>query len=60
MQITADIGKTLKNVHSNLIFIVYVLSESRIAIVSFLVFLAVENNVSFTKTLWKTGQRNDA
>ena len=51
MQITADIGKTLKNVHSNLTFIVYVLSESRIAIVSFLVFLAVENNVSFTKTL---------
>lgn len=60
MQITADIGKTLKNVHSNFTFIVYVLSESRIAIVSFLVFLAVENNVSFTKTLWKTGQRNDA
>ena len=55
MQITADIGKTLKNVHNNFTFIFYVLSESRITIVSFLVFLAVENNASFTKTLWKTG-----
>ena len=55
MQITADIGKTLTNVHNNLTFIFYVLSESRITIVSFLVFLAVENNASFTKTLWKTG-----
>ena len=50
MQITADIGKTLKNLQSDLIFIFDVLSESNIGLVSFLVFLAVENVVSFTKT----------
>ena len=42
MQITADIGKTLKNVQSDLIFIFDVLSESNIGFASFLVFLAVE------------------
>ena len=50
MQITSDIGKTLKNVQRDLTFIFDVLSESPIRFVSFLVFLAVENVVSFTKT----------
>ena len=50
MQITADIGKILKNVQGDLTFIFDVLSESPIRFVSFLVFLAVENVVSFTKT----------
>ena len=50
MQITADIGKLLKNVQGDLTFIFDVLSESLIRFVSFLVFLAVENVVSFTKT----------
>ena len=50
MQITADRGKILKNVQGDLTFIVDVLSESPICFVSFLVFLAVENVVSFTKT----------
>ena len=50
MQITADIGKILKNVQADLTFIFDVLSESPICFVSFLVFLAVENVVSFTKT----------
>ena len=49
MQITADIGKFLKNVQADLTFIFDVLSESPICFVSFLVFLTVEN-VSFTKT----------
>ena len=50
MQITADIGKILENVWSDLTFIFDVLSESPIRFVSFLVFLAVENVASFTKT----------
>ena len=50
MQITADIGKILKNVQDDPTFIFDVLSESPIRFVSFLVFLAVENVVSFTKT----------
>ena len=50
MQITADIGKILKNIQGDLTFIVDVLSESPICFVSFLIFLAVENFVSFTKT----------
>ena len=50
MQITSDIDKTLKNVQRDLTFIFDVLSESPIRFVSFLVFLAVENVVSFTKT----------
>ena len=50
MQITADIGKILKNVQGDLTFIFDVLSESPIHFVLFLVFLAVENVVSFTKT----------
>ena len=50
MLIIADIGKTLKNVQGDLTFIFDVLSESRIGFVSFLVFLAVENVASFTKT----------
>ena len=50
MQTTADIGKTLKNVQDDLTFIFDVISESPICFVSFLVFLAVENVVSFTKT----------
>ena len=50
MQTTSDIGKILKNVQDDLIFIFDVISESPICFVSFLVFLAVENVVSFTKT----------
>ena len=50
MQITADIGKILKNVQGHLTFIFDVLSKPPIHFVSFLVFLAVENVVSFTKT----------
>ena len=50
MQVTADIGKILKNVQCDLTFIFGVLSESAIRFVSFLVFLAVENVASFTKT----------
>ena len=50
MQITADISKILKSVQSDLIFIYDVLSELRIGFVSFLVILALENVVSFTKT----------
>ena len=50
MHITADIGKIVKNVQGDLTFIFDVLSESPICFVSFLVFLTVENVVSFTKT----------
>ena len=53
MQITADIGKILKNVQGHLTFIFDVLSKPPIHFVSFLVFLAVENVVSFTKTMRK-------
>ena len=45
-----DISKILKNIQRGLAFIFDVLSESRIRFVSFLVFLALENVVSFTKT----------
>ena len=47
---TADISKILKIVQGDPTFIFYVLSESRIGFVSFWVFLARENVVSFTKT----------
>ena len=50
MQITADISNILKNVQRNLTFTFNVRSEPRIVFVSFLVFLALENVVSFTKT----------
>ena len=50
MQITADISKILKNVQSDFTFIYDALSELRIGFVSFLVILAIENVVSFTKT----------
>ena len=50
MQITADISKILKNVQSDVTFIYDVFSELRIGFVSFLVILALENVVSFTKT----------
>ena len=50
MQITADIRKILKSVQSDLIFIYDAISELRISFVSFLVILALENVVSFTKT----------
>ena len=55
MQITADISSIWENVQRDLTFIFYVLSESRIGFVSFLIFLALENVVSFTKTrfYWK-------
>ena len=50
MQISADISKILKNVKPYLTFTFDRLSESRIGFVSLLVFLALENVVSFTKT----------
>ena len=50
MQITADISKILKTVQRGLTFTFNVLSESRIVFVSFLVFLALENVKSFTRT----------
>ena len=50
MQLNADISKVLKNVQRDLTFTLYVLSESRTGFVSILVFLALENVVSFTKT----------
>ena len=50
MQITADIGRIFENILSDRTFIFNVLSESGIDFVSFFVFLAVENAVSFTKT----------
>ena len=53
MQITADIGKIWENVQLDLTFIFDVLSEyisELIGFVSFLVFLALGNVVSFTKT----------
>ena len=51
MQITAAIGNIVKNDQGDLIFIFDILSESPICFVSFLVFLTVENVVSFTKKL---------
>ena len=50
MQITADISKILKTVQRDLTFTFNVLLESRIGFASFLVFLALENVVSFTRT----------
>ena len=50
MQKTAGIGRILKNVQADLTFIFDVLSELPIRFVSLLVFLAVENVVSFIKT----------
>ena len=49
MRITPDIGKTLENVQSDLIFTFDILSGSRIGFASFLVLLVVENNLYFTK-----------
>ena len=49
MQVTADISKILENTQRDISFTFDVLSESRIGFVSFLVFLALENIVSFTK-----------
>ena len=56
MQITADISKILKSVQSDLTFIYDVLSELRIGFVSFLVILALENVVSFTKACFHRKQ----
>ena len=50
MQITADISKILRTVQRDLTFTFNVLSESHIDFVSFLVFLAPENVVSFART----------
>ena len=50
MQITAETGKISISVQSDLTFIYGVFSELRIGFVSFLVILALENVVSFTKT----------
>ena len=60
MQITADISKILKNVQYDLTFIFDVLSESGIGFVSFLIFLALENVVTFTKTCFYRTMRNYA
>ena len=56
MQITADISKILKNVPYDLTFIYDVFSELRIGFVSFLVILALENVVSFTKACFHRKQ----
>ena len=58
--ITGDINKILKSVQSDLTFIYDVLSELRIGFVSFLVILALENVVNFTKKMFlsKLKQRN--
>ena len=50
MQIIADISEILKSAQSDFTFIYAVLAELRIGFVSFLVILALENVVSFTKT----------
>ena len=49
MQITADVSKISKTFQRDLTFIFDVLSESLFGFVSYLVFQAVENVVSFTK-----------
>ena len=50
MQITAGISKILKNLQRDLTFIFDVISESCTDFVSFLVFLTLENVISFTRT----------
>ena len=50
MQITPDKGNILKKVQGDLTFIFNALSQPSIDFASFLVFLAVENIISFTKT----------
>ena len=50
MQVTADISKMLESAQSDLTFVSEIFSELRIGFVSFLVILAPENVVSFTKT----------
>ena len=50
MQITVDINSIWENVQRDLAFILHVLSESRVGFVLSLVFLALEDVVSFTKT----------
>ena len=54
------ISKILKNVHRDLTFIFDLLSNSRIGFASFLVFLALENVVSFTKTCFYPKRSNVA
>ena len=49
MQVTADVSKIPKTFQRNLTFIFDVLSESLFGFVSYSVFQAVENVVSFTK-----------
>ena len=62
MEITADITKILKNdltfTQSDLIFIYDVFPELHIGFVSFLVILALENVVSFTKTCFYQKQNS--
>ena len=55
MQITVDVNSIWENVQRDLAFILHVLSESRVGFVLSLVFLALEDVVSFTKTrfYWK-------
>ena len=49
MQITADVSKTLKTVQGDLTFILNVLSESSVHSALFLITLAKQNAVTFTK-----------
>ena len=49
MQITADVSKISKTFQRDLTFIFDVLSESLFGFVSYSVFSAVENVVSFTR-----------
>ena len=56
MEVTADIRKILKNGKGSLIFIFDVLLESCIGFFSFLVFLAVEDVISFTVTRFYRNQ----
>ena len=58
MQIIADISKILKNARSGLTFTYDVFSELHIGFVSFLLILALENVVSFTKTCFYRKRRS--
>ena len=52
MNITADVSEVLKNFQGDLTFISDAFSESLIGFASFLVVLAVENVVNFTKNIF--------
>ena len=48
MEITADVGKILKTVQADLIFIFHEISKFVVIFLSSLIFSAVKNVVSFT------------